>query len=339
MAKRRLTDKQKKLIKHRQAGKQAAGSAAISPPPPTDATDQPKTTLQGRALCHNGSHIIISAEQGNFISCRKRATASQVVAGDYVTYELISPDEGVIINHLPRKTELKRVDNYNKLKLVAANVDTACIVFAPKPTLSWWLLDCYLVAAISADISPILVLNKSDLLNSSDVSPANKETCLSCIEYYSSKGFPCVMSSSKEAEGTSKLRAMLADKSAVFTGQSGVGKSSLVNTLLGENRAQIGNLSESKQLGMHTTITAHLYQIPSGGELIDSPGIREFNLPNISSTDLERGFPDVTNVASRCKFRNCNHSAEKGCAVPEAISSRELLKTRFDHYQKLKTMQ
>ncbi len=341
MAKRRLTHKQKNRIKQRQHNIGQRWKTESAP----EATDEEPVNLtgdeeRGLVIAHYGTQLGILTHDGLELRCHKLATVPDLVAGDRVIWRCSAEGLGVIITLLPRTTELKRTDNHNKLKLVAANVDTAIIVFAPKPAPSTWLLDTYLVAAKAAGITPILLLNKYDLaqtentLSPSDHSGNHEVNAFELLERYRSIGFDAYTSSTKIAHGLDHLTTLLESKSAIFAGQSGVGKSSLINALLG-SEAKVGELSTQTGLGRHTTVMAQLYSIPTGGHIIDSPGIRDFSFTSITRDDIAVGFPDIDRFLGQCKFRDCAHHNEPGCALIEAIQAGEVAFERAESFKRM----
>ena len=219
-------------------------------------------------------------------------------------------------------------DQRGQLKPVAANVDRLIIVFAPLPTPYTNLIDRYLVAAEQADIEPLLVMNKSDLLKTSP----NPEL-LQWLDDYSRLGYRTLLLSAGEGDGLDNLRAELKDHTSVFVGQSGVGKSSLINALLPGQDLRVGALSESTGKGTHTTTTAKLFHFPAGGDLIDSPGIREFGLTHISHDELLEGFIEFRPFLGHCRFRDCQHLHEPGCALLQAVEAGDISAIRMSSYR------
>ena len=287
----------------------------------------------GLIISHFGKQVDVEALEGELtgeiIRCHMRTHLGQLVTGDRVIWRK-SPDAGVVVAVEDRDSELKRPNNHGELKPVAANIDAILIVIAVEPYAHANLVDRYLVASELSDIEPVIVLNKTDLLNDS-----NRERLIPLLDSYREIGYRIIYASTSDKSGLDELKAFLADRTTVFVGQSGVGKSSLVNTLLPGVDIKVGELSEATRKGRHTTTTARLFHIPEGGNLIDSPGIREFGLWHIEPTRLIDGFVDLREVTGHCKFRDCQHEAEPGCAFHEAIDKGLVSETRFLSYKQI----
>ena len=215
---------------------------------------------------------------------------------------------------------------------MAANIDQLVIVTALEPAPQPELLDRYLVATEVADIPPLIVINKVDLLKGSEI---NRNFLAAIKNLYQVIGYTVVEATTKEPGGLDELSKHLIDKSSVFIGQSGVGKSSLVQTLLPDEQIQVGHLHQQTRLGRHTTSTARLYLYSKGGSIIDSPGIRDFGLEQISRTDVEQGFIDIREFSNQCRFRDCRHRQEPGCAVTDAIQKGKLSKRRLESFHRI----
>jgi len=251
------------------------------------------------------------------------------VTGDRVIWCAGDPC-GVVVARQPRDSELLRPDPYGKLKAVAANIDQIIVVIAPAPEPHANLVDRYLVAAEAVDIPPLLLLNKSDL-----VSDDNRAYIEELMAPYPDLGYPVLQASCQDDAGLAALRAALADRTSVFVGQSGVGKSSLVNALLPGVNARVGALSEAHNTGTHTTTTAQWFHLPSGGALIDSPGIREFGLWHMERDQVEAGFREFRPLLGSCKFRDCKHQQEPQCALLAAVASGAVSERRLASYRQI----
>lgn len=282
----------------------------------------------GLVVLHHGKLVHVEDEARITWRCHFRATLDQLVVGDRVLFRPPrSGDTGVVTAIAPRRTELRRPDPYGNLKPVAANVDQLLIVYAPLPTPSSALLDRYLVAAELSGIRPVLVLNKADLVD--DVlRPALDELA----DIYRALGYRVLEASSVTATGLDALAAELAGRTSVFVGQSGVGKSSLVNRLLPDAGLEVGDVSATSGLGQHTTVAARLLHLPEGGDVIDSPGIREFGLWHISEEELLRGYVELAALAGECRFRNCSHRHEPGCALRAAADAGRISAERLRNF-------
>jgi ribosome biogenesis GTPase len=283
---------------------------------------------QGLITAHFGTQVAVESADGESQRCHMRANLEGLVTGDRVIFCEGEPT-GVVVAQLDRHSELCRPDPYGKLKPVAANIDQIMVVIAPLPTPHANLVDRYLVAAENVGIEPVILLNKTDLLAGDDTLAQDMEDLLAP---YPKLGYRVMYTSSKTG-GLDELQATLAERTSVFVGQSGVGKSSLINELLPGVDLRVGALSDSTGKGTHTTTTAQLFHLPSGGALIDSPGIREFGLWHMSRYQVEQGFREFENVLGQCKFRDCAHESEPGCALLAAAEAGEISARRLGSYR------
>ena len=286
----------------------------------------------GLVIAHFGVQVEVEALEGELAGqvqrCHLRANLPALVTGDRVVWRPGNQGNGVIVAQLPRTSELCRPDMRGVLKPVAGNVDLIVIVFAPLPHAHANLIDRYLIAAEHAGIQPQLLLNKADL-----VDEENSEHLNGLLTTYRQLGYPLLEVSAHEGDGMDQLRARLDGHVSVFVGQSGVGKSSLVNSLLPGVDTRVGPLSEVTGKGTHTTTTARLFHFPGGGELIDSPGIREFGLGHVSRDDVEAGFIEFRDLLGTCRFRDCKHDREPGCALLKALEDGRIQPQRMASYR------
>jgi ribosome biogenesis GTPase len=236
---------------------------------------------------------------------------------------------GVVVAQIPRESELCRPDSQGKLKPVAANIDQIIVVIAPYPEPHRNLIDRYLIAAEATRIEPVLLLNKTDLLTKDE---ALKQSIEALLSSYTKLGYRTIQTSCKDG-GTVELKAALEAKISVFVGQSGVGKSSLVNMLIPKADLAVGALSVNTQKGTHTTTAAHLSHLNCDGSLIDSPGIREFGLWHLSKEEVEQGFREFRPFLGHCKFRDCQHQQEPECAILAAVANGEISAERMASYR------
>ncbi len=288
----------------------------------------------GLVIAHFGVQVEVEAQDceamGQVFRCHLRANLPALVTGDRVVWRAGNQGNGVIVAQMPRTAELCRPNNHGQLKPVAANVDLIVIVFAPAPEPQANLIDRYLVAAEHAGIRPLLLLNKADLIDEQ-----NGPTIEALLAVYRDLGYPLLEVSAHQGEGMQRLQQTLDKHISVFVGQSGVGKSSLVNSLLPEVRTRVGDLSEWSGQGTHTTTTARLYHFPNGGDLIDSPGIREFGLGHVSRDDVEAGFIEFRELLGHCRFRDCKHDREPGCALLQALDDGRIKPQRMNSYRSI----
>lgn len=286
----------------------------------------------GLVIAHFGVQVEVEAlegeQAGQIVRCHLRANLPTLVTGDRVVWRDSNQGSGVIVAQLPRSSELCRPDMRGMLKPVAANVDQIVIVFAPLPHPHANLIDRYLIAAEHAGIHPLLLLNKADL-----VDEQNSAMLDDLLGVYRHLGYPLLEVSAHQGGGMEDLTARLDGHISVFVGQSGVGKSSLVNSLLPGVDTRVGALSELTGKGTHTTTTARLFHFPGGGELIDSPGIREFGLGHVSRDDVEAGFIEFNDLLGTCRFRDCKHDREPGCALLKALEDGRVHPQRMASYR------
>lgn len=284
-------------------------------------------------LVSYGSHGVIEYPDGTQAACNYRRSVGRPFCGDRVMVETAEGEVALVTEILPRKNEFARADNRQRKQVIAVNLDQVLIVIAPEPEPSKDLLERYLVAVHSLGIEPCLVINKCELL----VDRLQAGGVFSHLEEYRKLGYPVLMTSCKGEPGTSALLTALADKTNILVGQSGVGKSSLANAVLPDLDLQTGALSRVTGKGVHTTTTTIMYRLPSGGRLIDSPGVWEYGLWEMDSGELERGFREFGPFLGLCRFRNCRHAGEPGCAVAGAVEKGKILPWRYASYRRLLT--
>lgn len=284
---------------------------------------------EGLVLAHFGVQVEIEEADGRLRRCHKRANIEPLVTGDRVVWQAAGEAGGVVTALLPRHSLLQRPDNQGRLKPVAANIDVIVLVVAPVPAPSASLIDRYLVACEAMGIPPLLLLNKADLLDES-----NQADFDALLAEYRTLGYEVLTASATERD-VERLKDRLSGHTCVFVGQSGVGKSSLINALLPDAAQAVQVLSSGSGLGQHTTTTARLFHFPSGGDLIDSPGIREFALWHIDYATLLAGFREFQPWLGRCRFRNCAHRVEPGCALQAAAEAGQVSERRLESFHRL----
>lgn len=292
----------------------------------------------GIVISNYGTQVDIEGDQapfaGNIVRCFKRANIDSLVTGDNVVWQPVennnSETHGVVVALQPRESELIRPDNYGKLRPVAANIDRIGVVFAALPNPQSNLIDRYLAAAEAHNIEPFVVVNKSDLLTDN-----NYPDMQQLIDDYRFIGYEVICVSAKTVSGIDQLARYLSDHRSIFVGQSGVGKSSIINVLQPEYNSAIGALSEANNEGTHTTTASKLVHLDGDGILIDSPGIREFSLSHLDQETIMYSFRDFRPYLGKCKFRDCQHDQEKGCALLEAVKDGKVLNQRLTNYHQI----
>ncbi len=325
MAKRKLSQHQSRRIKKKQ---DASNAKAASP---LDAIDDQTlgAEQEGRVIAHYGTQVDIEYGNNESIRCFLRANLDPVITGDRIVWQR-GEDLGVVVSRHPRSSLLSRPDTYGKLKPVAANVDQIIVTIAPQPEFFTNLIDRYLVVAELNHIKPLILINKADLIDDE-----NAEKFEDLKESYSGIGYQVLLFSAKTEIGVNALISQLRDKTSILVGQSGVGKSSILKLLMPEEEIQVGQLSDAKNKGRHTTTHSQLFHFSGGGECIDSPGIREFGLWNLEAPDVIKGFVELNALTDQCKFRDCSHNHEPGCAIQNARKEKAISETRFISYQRI----
>lgn len=288
----------------------------------------------GRIISHYGQHVdvesLVVEDSGRLVRCTQRSNLPQLVTGDLVVWSDDGADGGVVIALGQRRNFFGRPSPEGRLKAIAANIDLVLVVFASSPTPHVSLIDRYLVAIEQLSLQAILVLNKLDLLNQEDFLILDN-----MLSLYEELGYPVHKVSAEDGRGMAELKQALAEQTTILVGQSGVGKSSLVNKLASQSssdiQADVGALSETWDRGTHTTTTSSLYHMP-GFDLIDSPGIREFGLGHVDEQQIFEGFIEFRPFAGSCKFRDCSHRTEPGCGIQAAVETGQIHIERVESY-------
>ena len=290
-------------------------------------TQQPST---GLVIVNYGKSLLVEDAAGALNRCVARRSLGAIVCGDRVSWQSSGELEGVITAMAPRRNILTRADGADRQRPLAANIDQIIIVAAPEPAPEPFLIDKYTVAAELAETKPVLVINKADLLDA-----AARSELKSTLADYVNAGYPVIYTSARENTGLEQLADRLTGKASILVGQSGVGKSSLIKRLLPELDIAIGRLSAASGQGRHTTTTTTLYHLPHGGDLIDSPGVRDFRLGQVDADALAAGFREFCPHLGHCRFNNCRHVSEPDCAIIAAAKQGEISARRLDSYRRL----
>ncbi len=324
MAKRRLTQKQKQHIQRIQEKRRERLAKRASDTLEQHGADAP---LEGRVIARHGQNLAVSDSEGKIHHCLSRQNIGHIVCGDRVVWQATEPGNGVVTACLERETVLARPDYSGREKPLAANITLLVIVIAPEPEPSEYLLDQYLVTAETIGVPALIAINKADLISGDKGDSFNQR-----IQLYQEIGYPVIRVSAHTRHGLDPMFERLQGETSILVGQSGVGKSSIINALLPDLDLQIGRLSEATGLGKHTTSASTCYSLPTGGELIDSPGVRSFRLLKLSRQELEHGFRDFRPYSGHCQFNDCKHQQEPGCAIKEAVELGEISQQRLDHF-------
>jgi len=293
-------------------------SSAVEPP------------WQAQVVAAHGREFRVRTSSGDELRARLQRRGQHVVCGDQVRCRRDSQHDAVhIIEVLPRHGALYRSDARGRSELLAANLNLLVVVVAPVPAPDLFVVDRYLAAAASAGVEAALLANKSDL--------GLPDLLLQALREYQQLGYRCLHASRNDATSVLQVQQLVRDRMAMLVGQSGVGKSSLLRQLVPGSDAQVGELMRDES-GRHTTTTTRCYQLPQGGALLDSPGVRDF-APAIERLDEHAlGFVDIEQLATDCRFTDCRHLQEPGCAVRAALEHNRISARRYESYRRLRRL-
>ncbi|KAF4513878.1 UNVERIFIED_CONTAM: hypothetical protein B566_EDAN017558 [Ephemera danica] len=281
--------------------------------------------MEGRVVAAHGRQYVVEISDGTLLPCFPRGKKSEVACGDQVALQRTAPDQGVIESILPRRSLLYR-SNEVRQKLIAANVDQLLIVVATEPSFSDELVTRALIAAESEEIEPLIVLNKCDLADRLSAARAQ-------LAIFVSLGYRIVeLSALNHADD---LRPFLSRRTSVLVGQSGMGKSTLVNALVPAAQAATREISAALDSGKHTTTHASLYHLDANSHLIDSPGLQEFGLGHLDLQEVEQAFREFRPFLGQCRFRDCRHDREPDCALSAAQAAGKIDARRFALYHRI----
>jgi ribosome biogenesis GTPase len=276
-----------------------------------------------RVIVEIATHERIAAEMfGKRLAC---------VCGDEVRIRS-SKDLGDVprvVEVLPRRSLFARTDSRGRTEPLAANLSLLAVIIAPEPEPDPFITDRYLAGAAFANIASLVIVNKAELQS------ASSERFGSIVDEYRHAGFDVFALSAKDNSTVEPLREMLRDKATMLVGQSGVGKSTLTNQLAPASARATRELSDSSREGRHTTVSTALFRMPHGGELIDSPGVRDYAPPLLEDATIQFGWPEILKLAPQCRFNNCLHLREPGCAVIDAASTKQISPRRYESYKRL----
>jgi len=299
-----------------------------------------KSKQSGLVVAAYGQRGIMETQDGQIIRYLVKGRRLRVVCGDRVTWTGQNHDHAAMVTDLlPRDNMLERMPpGRSDAEVLAANLTCLVVVLAPTPKPDWFLIDRYLCTGELMGCRLLLVRNKSDLdkpsnENSTDAPPTAPE-----IDTYIALGYQCLSASAKIAASLDALHTGLQDEIAILVGQSGVGKSSLINQLVPGAKIAVGAISKANAEGKHTTTASTMHSLRGGGRLIDTPGVRDFVPVIRDAQSVQAGFREVLSVAGDCRFSNCRHLREPDCAVKSACEAGQISSRRYESYKRLRRL-
>ena len=295
--------------------------------------------MKGLVIKNTGSWVTVRLDDGNTVNCKMRGVlrlkglrcTNPVAVGDIVQVEDKGGDAPVVGAIEPRRNYIiRRASNLSKeFQIIAANLDLAVLVATiVHPETSTTFIDRFLATAEAYQVPAALAFNKVDLL----VTEESRQYLEEMKQMYESIGYPVVTMSAATGEGSDSLRELLAGKMSLLSGNSGVGKSSIINLLVPDAHVRVGDVSHTHHKGMHTTTFSELLDLPGGGGIIDTPGVKAFGTIDFERAEVAHYFPEIFKISSECRFNNCTHTHEPGCAVLAAVERGDIAPTRFASY-------
>ena len=290
------------------------------------AADPAVDSVEGRVVAAYGQRLLVEDEDGRRHPAFVARRGLRLVCGDRVRWHAGSEEERAVVERLPRHSELRRPDSRGRSEVLAANISQLVVVCAPRPIPDPFIVDRYLAAAEVMDATAAIVANKTDL---------GEDLPAGLLEEYAELGYPVVRASAATGAGLDALAKLLEAHCSMLVGQSGVGQASLLNALVPGIDAATAQVSRATGEGRHRTTATTLYRLACGGELLDSPGVRDFapalNDPRLAAA----GFREIVAVAQDCRFANCRHMREPGCAVKAAVEEGRISARRYESYRRL----
>jgi ribosome biogenesis GTPase len=290
--------------------------------------------VEAIVLVSYGGQGVVLLPGGERKRCKFRRGVGRPFCGDRVLVAHADDESLVVEAILPRRNYFVRADDRQRQHTIAANLDQVLIVVAARPLPSRDLMERYLLAVHSLGIEPIIVLNKVDIELAAEETAAGAQV-LAHMPDYEALGYTVIRTSCKTEPGITGLESVLKDRTSILVGQSGVGKSSLINQLLPDLHIQTGELSTSTGKGTHTTTSTMLYQFTGGGFLIDSPGVWEYGIWKLDREELTAGFVEFAAWLGQCRFNNCVHASEPDCAIKNAVAEGHIRDWRYQSYLRL----
>lgn len=288
-----------------------------------------RTTQEALVVTTFGRRVEVRLQSGRQVAARVKGRQLQAVCGDLgIAEPIVNEADWLLTEILPRTNELTRPDSRGRKEVLAANVSLLVVVAADPPKPDWFIVDRYLSAAELMGVKAAVVFNKVDL--TPDAAAVD-----SILGEYERIGYPVLRCSAKNRQGLEPLAALLKDEVAILVGQSGVGKSSIINKITDDSMLRIGAVSGKTGEGRHTTVNSAMLQLPGGGAVIDSPGVRDYAPAIAESDQLVYGFREIAESGRACRYANCRHLREPKCAVKSAVESSQISARRYESYKRL----
>ncbi|MEG1617310.1 MAG: ribosome small subunit-dependent GTPase A [Bacteroidales bacterium] len=294
--------------------------------------------MTGLVIKNTGSWYQVKTDDGRLINCKIKGnfrlkgirTTNPVAVGDRVVIDINKEGTAFITKIEERKNYIiRKSSNLSKqAHILAANLDQALLIITVNyPETSTTFIDRFLATAEAYRIPVKLIINKVDLYDESDLSYTD-----ALINLYEGIGYPCYKVSAKTGEGVEAVRELLKDQISLLSGNSGVGKSTLINTIMPGLTLRTGEISDAHKTGMHTTTFSEMFELPQGGWLIDTPGVKGFGTIDFKEEEIGHFFPEIFKLSANCKFNNCSHRHEPSCAVREALEKHYISESRYHSY-------
>ena len=295
-------------------------------------------SMKGLVVKNTGSWYVVKLEDGSMANCKIKGnfrlkgirTTNPVAVGDEVVVEVKDGASYIVSIETRRNYIIRRASNLSKeSQILAANIDQALLIVTLKePVTNTTFIDRFLATAEAYNVPAVIVINKVDLLADED----EKEYLEAVKMLYETIGYKVVKMNALSGEGLDELRAVLVGKTTLLSGNSGVGKSSIINLVLPGLNLKTGSVSESHHTGMHTTTFSEMFELPEGGRVIDTPGVKGFGTIDFDKAEVAHYFKEIFAISADCKYNNCTHTHEPGCAVLAAVENHYISESRYSSY-------